>query len=181
MNNSSSESKKIEKSSTVSDQERLDYGEEIMSWNVPEYEKHDRDVIWYILAGIISFFMLIYAFWTNNFLFAVIVVIALFIVILHHEGDIMSVEFKITTDGVLVGSRFVDYKEIKNFSLVYQPKNDIRKLYFDFKSIFKYRLSIPISQEDPLIIRENLLKYLPEDTEREEEPISENISRFLKL
>ncbi|MBL7058302.1 hypothetical protein ISS03_03115 [Patescibacteria group bacterium] len=171
---------KIKKISTRQ-KEREHYGHEVMSWSFPEFDQHDRDAKWYIVAGIFSFLFILYAFWTNNFLFAVIVVIALFIIVLHHENDPIEVDFIITTDGVVVGSKFIDYSELKNFAIVYQPKNDVKRLYFEYKSVLKYRVSIPVLSQDPLIIRENLLKYLPEDLEREVEPLSENLSRFLKL
>ncbi len=173
--NKASEIKRNEK-------ERLDYGQELIGWSIPEYEKHDRDTAWYVIVGVISFFMLIFAFWTDNFLFAVIIVIALFIIILHHGADnILDVEFKITTDGVLIGKKFFDYRDIKHFSIVYQPKDGIKRLYFEFNQMLKYRLSVPLQDKDPLIIRDILLKYLLEDIERENEPLSENLSRFLKL
>lgn len=160
---------------------KIDYGHEVMTWHIKEFEQHTRDSGWYALAGLIAFVFLIFAFWTNNFLFAVIIILALFIIILHHENDPIDVEFFITTEGVVVGKKFTAYSELKNFAIVYQPREGIKRLYFEPKNFLKYRVSIPLQSQDPLKIRENLLNYLPEDLDREGEPFSENISRLLKL
>ena len=160
---------------------RNDYGHELMSWRIPEYEEHNRDAKWYIMAGAIAFILLIFAFWTNNFLFAVIVVVSLFIIVLHHENNPVGVSIKLTTDGIIVGKKFTDYKDLKNFSIVYQPRRSVKRLYFEPKNLLKYRISIPILSQDPLKIRENLLQYLIEDIDREDEPLSENLSRRLRL
>jgi hypothetical protein len=36
-------------------------------------------------------------------------------------------------------------------------------------------------EQNPLKVREHLLKYLVEDVEQEREPLSEEYSRFLKI
>ncbi|NTU99102.1 hypothetical protein HGA64_03795, partial [Candidatus Falkowbacteria bacterium] len=53
------------------------------SWQVPEYEKHERDKRWYILASIAAVLMLFYAFWTHNFLFAGIIILASFVMVVN--------------------------------------------------------------------------------------------------
>ena len=57
----------------------------------------------------------------------------------------------------------------------------IKNLYFEFKSVVRQRLSIPLEGENPLPIRENLLKYLPEDLERTNRPLSEELASLFRL
>ncbi|MCX6800232.1 MAG: hypothetical protein NT091_03750, partial [Candidatus Falkowbacteria bacterium] len=136
---------------------------------------------WYISAGIISLVLLTYSFFTNNFLFAVLIIIALFIIILHSGEKPIEVKFILSTEGIVLGKKFTNYGDIKDFSVIYQPEHNVRRLYFEFKNTLKHRLSVPLVSENPLLIREILLKYLPENIERETEPLSENLSRFLKI
>jgi len=51
----------------------------------------------------------------------------------------------------------------------------------EFKNPIKPRLSIPLRSLDPLTIRNYLVKYLDEDLERTEPPLSEQLTKRLKL
>jgi hypothetical protein len=163
------------------DFQNIDYGDEIISWSVPEYEKHERTKRWYLIAGGISLALLILSFFTNNFLFAVIIIITVFIIILRDGQEPQKVKFSITDEGIEIGKKFHDYDEIKNFSIIYKPKMGVKNLYFEFKNPVKPRLSIPLFNMDPLQIRENLLKYLTEDLDRTDQPVSEAFGKLLKL
>jgi hypothetical protein len=162
-------------------EETIDYGDKIIGWQVPEYEKHERSRAWYIFASIIAILLLIYSFWTANFLFAVIIIVASLVVILHDSREPDMVNFSITDEGIVIGRKFYDYDEIKDFSIVYKPRRGIKNLYFEFKSALRHRLSIPLQDMNPLLIRENLLKYLEEDLERTDQPTSEGLAKMFKL
>lgn len=162
-------------------QNKIDQGDEIMSWQVPEYEKHGRNKSWYILASLIGLLFLVYAIYTKNFLFAVIIIVAALIIILHDGREPDLVKVSITDEGIIVGRRFYDYDEVKDFSVVYKPKQGVKNLYFEFKNVFRQRLSIPLENMNPLPIRENLLKYLPEDLDRTDNPLSERLAKMFKL
>jgi hypothetical protein len=154
---------------------------EIISWKIPEYEKHERSKLWYILFGLIGLAMLIYAIVTANFLFAVIIVIGGFILILNDARNPRIVGITISSEGVFVGRKFYDYDEIKDFSIIYKPTNNIKQLYFEFKSRTKQRLSLPLTDVNPLFLRENLLQYLTEDLERTDQSTSEILAKILKI
>jgi len=162
-------------------QTKIDKGDEIISWQVPEYEKHERNKSWYIFAGIIGLLFLVYAIYTKNFLFAVIIIVVALIIILHDSREPDLIKTSITDEGIIVGRKFYDYDEIKNFSIVYKPKKKVKNLYFEFKNVIRQRLSIPLDDINPLSIRETLLKYLPEDLDRTDQPLSEGLAKMFKL
>ena len=64
--------------------------------------------------------------------------------------------------------------------MIYEPP-EVKNLYIEFKNVLRPRLGIPLQNEKPLEIRDLLLKHLPENKEREHEPISDGLSRFFKL
>lgn len=162
-------------------QEQINYGDEIIGWVVPEYDKHDRSKSWYIAASIAAVLLLVYSFWTANFLFAVIIIIASLVIIIHDGREPDLVRFSITDEGIVIGRKFHDFDEIKDFSIVYKPKQGVKNLYFEFKNALKHRLSIPLQDMNPLKIREELLKYLKEDLDRTGQPTSEGLAKLLKL
>ena len=159
----------------------IDFGKKIMGWRVPEYDKHKREQGWYLMATIVAALLVIYAFMSGNFLFAAIVIIGALIIIIHDGQEPMKVDFSITDQGIVVGKKSYDYDVIKDFSIVYKPHQQIKNLYFEFKNAVRPRLSIPLNNNNPLPIRQNLLKYLPEDLERTDQPLSEALAKIFKL
>lgn len=163
------------------EQSTINRGEEIISWRIPEYEKHNRTKSWYILASIIVLLLLLFSFFSGNFLFAVIIIIAALVVILHDGREPDLIKASITDEGIIVGRKFYDYDEIKDFSIIYKPRQEVKNLYFEFKNAIRPRLSIPLNNINPLPIRQNLLKYLSEDLDRTDQPLSEGLAKIFKL
>ena len=162
-------------------EEIINFGKEYFKWQVPEYDKHDRPKVWYILASILAIALLLFSVKTGNFLFAIIIIVAALIIILHDGKEPENVDFVIYSEGLRIGKRFYDYDEIKNFSVIYKTSKNIKNLYFEFNGAIKPRLSIPLKNTNPLQIREALLKYLKEDLERTDEPVSEGLAKLFKL
>jgi len=157
------------------------FGKIIHSWTVPEYMAHERPRIWYITASVIGFFLMIYCFFTSNFLFAVIIIMAALIIIINDGQHPTNVKIAITEEGVVIGRSFYEYEELKNFAIVNKPNYQIKNLYFERKSAISQRLSIPLINNDPQEIKNTLIKRLPEDKERTDIPVSEQLARLLKL
>jgi hypothetical protein len=160
---------------------KLDYGQILHSWVVPEYVVHDRPKTWYIASSIIAFILIIYCFFTSNFLFAVIIILASLIIIIHDGQKPSRVKVAITEEGIIIGRNFYDYDELKNFAVVDKSRYNVKGLYFEPKSAIKQRLSIPLENMDPNKIKTSLLKYLPLDKERTDIPVSEQLAKLLKL
>ena len=160
---------------------QLNFGKTMFNWEIPEYEKLVRTKKWYTVAIIVTFLLLLFSFFSTNFLFAVIIIIATLITIMHEGREPQKIRIFLTEEGVIIGKKFYDFDEIKDFSIIYKPRDDIKNLYFEFKNKLKQRLSIPLKDNNPLLIRKNLLKYLPEDLERTNQPLSEGLARLFKL
>jgi len=156
------------------------FGKTLASWTVPEYEDHKRSFIWHITAAIIGVILLIVSIWTFNYLFSLIILIAGFIFYIQHYSTPNKVKFLITSKGIKIGKKQHQFKNIRNFWIIYDPPH-INKLFFGFKSFTSTRLSVPLKNQNPLKIRDVLLKFLEEDLDKEEEPISEQMGRWIKM
>ncbi len=152
----------------------------LINWHFPEFATHERSKKWYIAAVIVLGILVIYAVWTKNILFAVILILAAFIGVIQHFQKPHDVEAAITEDGIIVGRKFYRYEEIEGFWMIYKP-HIAKLLYLDFKNKFKKNLPIPLENVDPIRIREILNQYLEEDLEREEEELSERLAKVLKM
>jgi hypothetical protein len=155
--------------------------EEIISWMVPEHNTYERGRNWHIIFSIAIGALLLYGLFSQNFLFAVIIIIAGLTILFHNNEEAPMIKFALTDEGIILGKKFYDYDEFKNFGIVYKPSQGIKNLYIEFKSGITPRLSIPLNDINPLPLRKTLSSYVEEDKERIEPPISEEIARFLKI
>lgn len=156
------------------------YGKILAEWTVPEYIKYQHFFGWYIAAFLLGGFFLIHALFTRNFLFVIIILIVGIIIYLHERNTPAMIEFLITEDGIVFGEKFYPYKTFESFWLVYNPP-DVKTLYFTFGQVLRSELPIHLETQHPIAIRNILLNYLPEDIEKEEEAVEEQLSRLFRI
>jgi hypothetical protein len=152
-----------------------------ITWFVHEYEKHERSKKWYVYAIIITTLLLIFSVFTGNFLFAIIIIAFAIITILNDGSHPQRVKIILSIDGVRVGRKFYDYDDLKNFAVVHKERMNISNLYFETKNFFNHRISIPLEDQDPIQIREYLVRFLKEDYERTDLSLSETFARIFKI
>lgn len=156
------------------------YGRVLVAWPVDEYERHDRGPLWYLFAVLIGAALLIYALVTQNFLFAVIILMFGIILGLSALREPRQLPFVVTDLGVAIGSQFFRYRDIRCFWLAYDPP-EVKKLYFEFRRSLRPPLVVPIHDEDPVLLRELLITFIDEHPEEDEETLSEIFGRLLKI
>lgn len=158
--------------------DEIERGDELISWPVPEFDKHKRPVWWYVAACVIASLFLLYAIQTNNYMFFAIIIIGVILIIIRSEINPAKVKISITDKGVAIGeTEFYKFSEIKNFSFIFRTK----QLYFKSKDLIKPSFSVPFDGKDPSKVQKILLKYLPENLSRKNEPLEDRFARWLKL
>ncbi|MFB6182090.1 MAG: hypothetical protein ABEJ24_04315 [Candidatus Magasanikbacteria bacterium] len=155
-------------------------GDIIHEWEISEYEDHDRGPTWIIISSLLGLGLVIFAVWSQNFLFALIIMLLGIIIFLQHNQEPAQIPFAITELGIVVGNKFYPYGELDAFFIVYEPPK-IKKLYFETESKIKPLVHIPLKEQNPVEVRETLKGYIPEDLDREEEPLSDFLAREWKL
>jgi len=160
--------------------EEHEVGKELAAWQFPEFIKHHYSRSWLIGYGVVLTLLITYGVATSNILFIFILIIATVIIYINRQREPENIRFRITEEGVILNQMLYEWPEVKNFWINYQPP-EVKNLYLEFKSLLLPRLPIPLQDQNPVEIRNTLLEYIDEDIERESEPISENISRKLKI
>lgn len=155
-------------------------GQPLINWEVDEFTKHNRSKFWYIIVAVFGLSLIIYAVATANFLFAVIILMTCIILLITSFTEPNKIEIFITTIGVVVGDVFYEYRDIKDFSVIYEPPN-VNVLYLNFKSPWQPVMSIPLHELDPNTIRETLLNFIEEDLDLEEEHLTDVLRRLYKI
>lgn len=160
---------------------KLDPEDIFASWRIRENENHKKDKKWFVWAGAIFASLLAFSFYTANFSFAAILIIAAIIILAKNNQDDNIINVQLSHKGVKVGRKFYDLDRLKNFSIIYKPDQEEKALIFEFKNFLHPEMIIPLEDANPLPIRENLLKYLDEDLDKDDTPLSEDLNRLLKL
>ncbi|MBT7007320.1 hypothetical protein HN958_02335 [Candidatus Falkowbacteria bacterium] len=155
-------------------------GDVHLEWNFKEYEHEAVNRTWYIVGAIVLAGLLAYSVFTANFLFAIILLLSVFVIIYQFFQAPREINVQIGEDGVIIDKRYYPYKELKNFWIIYEPPV-YKYLYIDFKSDIKGVYPVPLSDENPLKVREFLLKYIDEDIEKEEAGFDEAFSKLIKF
>ena len=148
-------------------------------WTCREVEPYTRGPLWYALMGAAFVGLMVYAIASRNFLFAGILLLAAIVTAVQSRQD-RGVEVRIAADGVHLASRHFPWDALERFHLIYQPPV-VKSLYLHTRRLMGTRVAVPLHDQNPVELRRFLLRYLPEDTTQEHEPLSDQILRLLKL
>jgi hypothetical protein len=173
-------SKELMEARKAEDLEEGEHGLIYASWVFPEYPRYERGFVWFLVVLLIGVGLLLYALISGNFLFAIIILMFALVIYMAAAGEPADVRFSVTEEGVELGRSFYPYKEIRNFWFVYEPPH-VKNLYIDFKSSVQPRLTIDLRDQNPNEVRRALSRYLVEDLNEEDEPLSELLGRMFKI
>lgn len=157
-----------------------EFGQVFHEWEVPEYTTFERSKAWYIVMALIAVALIIISVYTGNFLFALIIILATFIIFLRVYYTPRDLTFQITEDGIIIGNQFFGYESLQNFYIIYYPPT-IKKLFFKRKGLNMNDLSIPLKNMNPILVRKSLLTYLNEDLQQEQQSMADIIETLFKL
>jgi len=154
-------------------------GDVSSEWDVVEYEQHVRGTLWHVLVISFGIILVIYALATDNFLFAIIIILSAIILFLQSAVEPVRVYFAITDLGIILGNRFYQYDEFRAFYIIYNQ--EVQTIFFDTKSALRPDVRVPMAEDvDPMEIREMLQEVLEEDLEKEE-PLADRAARRWKM
>ncbi|MBI4092850.1 MAG: hypothetical protein HY420_02905 [Candidatus Kerfeldbacteria bacterium] len=157
-----------------------DHGKTLISWRFPEVPRYQRSRGWYIGMSVFVLLVLVWSIYDRNPLFAIIIVLAFTIIIFQSRQKPNILTINITEDGVEIAKNFYAYDDLARFWIIYKPPL-AKTLYLRFKSSLRPVLGIPLEGTDPVKLRRELLRFLSEDLEKEEEPASDAVGRLFKI
>lgn len=147
------------------------------SWKVEEYDRHHRTKVWYMVFFALVAVVSIYALVIANFLFLFIILMIAAIVILERHREPRILKVSLMEGGVKIGQEWHPWSSIEYFWIVDEP--EARSLYFETKGALKPHLCVSLRGQNIEKIRSTLKSFLKE--ERHEEPLTDIVSRLLKI
>ncbi len=160
--------------------ETIDAGAPMMSWEAWDFPRTERSKRWYIIASILGLFLILYALFTNNFIFGVIILMFAVIMLMQDLKKPARLAVHVTTKGLVFGNEFYKFEDIRDFSLTYDPPH-INTLYVTFHGGLNPMISIGLEDLNPNEIRQLLLPFIFENLEREGESLTDVLHRVYKF
>lgn len=147
-----------------------------IEWQAPEYEFRKKTADWFWVAGIITIAFIFSSVVLKNILFAVLVVIGSFSLMLYAARKPKIVSFSVGPKGIQIAERIYYYDDLKSFWINYNPPQT-KELIIESKKTFMPHITIMLGDADPVKARDFLLKFLPE--QKNEESLITTISRLI--
>ena len=157
-----------------------DHRKILFSWQTPEFIAFSRGRTWYIVAGIFMAGIITYAILSGSITMALafLMVCILFMLIQHKQPRLVDVI--ISDMGIQYDRTFYPFHHINAFWIVYHPPY-IRSLYLRISEGKRFKIvHIQLDAQSPIVIREILIKEIPE-IEGAEEPLIDTLIRVLRL
>ena len=148
----------------------------MLKWGALEYDYIPKSNNWFWGVAIVAISITLASALLGNFLFAILVAVAAFAVIIYGARKPRKVSFSFTARGIQIDNHLFPYENLRSFWLHYDPPQK-KFITVEPKKMFMPAITVPLGDTDPNIVREYLLKFLKE--ERQEESLITTIIRFL--
>ncbi|MBN1585505.1 hypothetical protein JW899_04025 [Candidatus Uhrbacteria bacterium] len=153
---------------------------EIISWEYLDRPNYSRGPVWHAVMVIVGISLLTYAVYSANFLFALIVIMFGLVIYVTSTVRPRPSRFSVTEDGIAIGDDFYRFREVDRFWFFYEPP--VKSLYIHLKDGgFSSRIRVDLEDQDPNSVRNVLGQFVREDLKEIDEPISDTVSRILKI
>ena len=155
------------------------YNKLLLHWQAPEFITHQKGSTWYLIAGIVTLLLIIYAIYTDSATMAIVFIMFAGVYYMMHNQEPKTIDIKITELGIFVGKNFYPYNMINSFWIIYNPPY-IHTLNLRLSDKTSSRVVIQLDVQNPVDVRKALAKEIPE-VEGASESISDILIRLLRL
>jgi len=157
-----------------------DHRQTLHHWDTPEFIPLPRGKRWYTIAGLIFSGLLIIAIFSGNWTMAIAITLLAVVFFAFEKRQPKHVTVEISSMGLWYKDKFYPYHHLNSFWIVYHPPY-VNSLYLKIRKKRGFKLlKIELYHEDPNLIRELLIKEIPE-IEGATEPMTDILSRLLRL
>ena len=149
-----------------------------IEWKTMDRPKHENAKDRIIIISILSAGFIIGGLLTQNYLFAIMMLLVALTLIMSTVKEPKEVTFAITAKGVRVESYMYEFENLKSFWVFYDPPY-LKELSVESRKLLVPYIRIPLEDEDPVVIRQLLKGRIPE--RKHEESLIDIVARRLGL
>jgi len=149
-----------------------------VSWRAPEYEVYEKSATWYLVAIVLLGIIIAYALWKDSPIMAITFILIGVVGYLQLQKEPRILDFSINHNGIRAGNEIYEFDNIESFWIFYDPPHT-KTLSLHTNASFIPFVHIPLADEDPVVVREVLMKFVPE--EKQEAGFVDALERFLHI
>ena len=149
-----------------------------IEWTTPEFEHYPKSKSWFLILGLIAIGLFIWALWTRNVLFALLIGLSYFSLSIYALKKPSDVSLTINPRGIRINKTLYDFDSIRSFWIFYEPPHT-RELSLRSRKTFVPYIKIPLGEQNPVEVRNFLIKYLPE--KKHVESLIDNLAKSLRF
>lgn len=150
-----------------------------MKWQAPEFIYYEKSRTWYLVVVIIFAALITFAIFSQSFLMGIAFFVAGAIFYLYAQKKPTTMDISITDRGIQYHDRLFPYEDLRGFWITYEPPYS-KLLSVGTKYLTIPKLSIILTDQDPVELRKILIEELPED-EKLEEGAVDHFTRRIKF
>lgn len=151
-----------------------------INWKTIEHYHEEKSSDWYWILGIITIASAILSIYFGNILFAIVILLSAFTMILHLQSEHSEIEVSVNKKGIRINNTLYPHTTLESFWIEEEEEieNIPNQIIIKSQKTLVPLIIIPMPDEvDPDELREYLLNYL--DEEELDEPFSHRLMEFL--
>lgn len=169
---------RVESASAISSVPRLQHSNVLIAWTSPSFQKHEKGIVWYIVAALLLGGILWYSLMSGSWSTALVFLLFAGVYLMNSRHEPMNAVTAITDLGVQYGTKFYTYNQIKGYWLSYKPPY-VKVLHIQLSGR-RGDIAIDLNDQPPAEVRAILSREIPE-IEGKGEPFVNYVTRILKL
>lgn len=158
----------------------------LLEWWALNAHPHKRSPRWYAIGGVIVLMAAAYGLFEGSWILTILVLLMGGIYFLLRNQNPKKIVIRITGIGIQIEERILNWNQLKDFWILLGP--DFSELHLTTQGVLQGETTILIKDSetptdtamDPGIVRELLLKFIPERAGMQERFL-DTIARLLKL
>ena len=148
-----------------------------LEWTALEFESYPKNRTWLLVSGTIAVSLSLWAIFNKNFLFLLLIGLAYFSLAVFAFKQPRQIRFAITPSGIMIDKTLYLFKDLKSF-WIFEQGPQIKELSLVSRKTLMPYIKVPLGQQNPAVVRQKLIKYLPE--KRQEESLIDNLARYFR-
>ncbi len=149
-----------------------------LKWSAPEFEYYPKNKSWFLVVSLLAAILFIWPLLTKNFIFAILIGLAYFSIIVYGQKKPNEISLAISAEGVKVNKTLYNFDSLKSFWIFYDNYG-LKELSLRSKKNIMPYVKVPLGEVNPVDVRRILLQYLPE--RKHQESFVDNLTRNLRF
>lgn len=149
----------------------------LIHWRTEEFEKPQRGHRWHLFATFLLILVISFAVYMDAMVMAITFLLIGIVGYIYLDKKPRMLDFMITYDGVLAGKELYRFKNTESFWIFYE--DGLKSISLHTDGYLSPYIHIPLFDQDPVKIREILIKYIPE--KEQELTLFDRLEKLIKI